>query len=98
MRSLCRVHLNWDSFRSNLRLLRYISPDLMPVIKADAYGHGARRAARELETEGVGWAAAGTLEEAEAIRDGGFSGRIVILLSCLRGAGDVDRCMRSGLL
>ncbi len=98
MESLCRVHLNWDNFRSNLRLLRYISPDLMPVIKADAYGHGARRAAMELEKEGVSWAAAGSLKEAVAIRDAGFSGRIVILLSCLHDADDVALCLRCRLL
>ena len=98
MDPLCRVHLNWENFRSNLRLLRYISSDLMPVIKADAYGHGARRAAIELEKEGVGWAAAGTLEEAAAVRDAGFSGRIVILLSFLRDADDVELCLRSRLL
>ena len=53
----------------------------MPVIKADAYGHGVLKAAAELERLGIQWAAAGTLEEAAAVRDAGFSGHIVSLLS-----------------
>jgi len=76
----CHVHINWNNFRHNIDLLKKKGKTLMPVIKADAYGHGVRDAAAELEKMGIGWAAAGTLQEAGIVRDSGFSGRIVSLL------------------
>ena len=76
----CHFHINWKNFCHNVGVLRQEGHDLMPVIKADAYGHGVVRAAAELERMGINWAAAGTLQEAALIRDAGFSGRIVSLL------------------
>lgn len=84
----CHVCINWEHFRHNVVTLMQKGHELMPVIKADAYGHGVTRAARILEECGIAWAAAGTLEEAAAIRDAGFSGNIVSLLC--RAPGDED--------
>ena len=57
----------------------------MPVVKADAYRHGAIAVSRVLEAEGAGWLAVSNVEEGVALRqagmrgahsgDGGFSGR-----------------------
>ena len=77
----CRVHINWENFCHNINILNKKGHSLMPVIKADAYGHGVLKAAAALEKLGIGWAATGTLEEAAAVRDSGFSGNIVALLS-----------------
>lgn len=78
--SSCRVYINWEHFRHNVKVLMKKGHEIMPVIKADAYGHGVERACRELENMGVGWIAAGTPEEAALIRDCGFSGYIISLL------------------
>lgn len=80
MESLCRVQMNWDNFRHNVRLLQREGKTLMPVIKADAYGHGVLRAAAELSGLGIDWVATGTLQEGAAVRESGFQGRIVALL------------------
>ncbi|MBR3881329.1 MAG: alanine racemase [Mailhella sp.] len=79
--SSCRVHIRWDNFRHNLLLLQEKGKTLMPVIKADAYGHGALRASEELSALGIDWAAIGTLEEGIGIRLHGYQGNIVSLLS-----------------
>ena len=71
---------------------------LMPVIKADAYGHGVLKAAAELEKLGIAWAAAGTLEEAAAVRDAGFSGHIVSLLSPVPDGHDVALALKKRLV
>ncbi len=98
METLCRIHISWENFRKNLHLLLQISPNLIPVIKANAYGHGVCRAAAILEQEGVGWAAVGTLEEGAEIRSAGFTGCIVALLSHLKSSEDVDFCLKHRLL
>lgn len=86
----CLVHINWEHFRRNIGVLMQQGHALMPVIKADAYGHGAQKAAEELERLGIGWAAAGTLREAAMIRDAGFSGHIVSLLCRVPDNDDVQ--------
>ena len=85
----CHVRINWDHFRRNIEELMKKGHTLMPVIKADAYGHGVRKAAAVLEDMGIGWAAAGTLKEAAVVRDTGFSGKIVALLSRVPDEDDV---------
>jgi alanine racemase len=77
----CRVHINWKNFCSNIALLQKKGKPIMPVIKADAYGHGVLGAAEKLESMGIHWAAVGTPEEGAQVRDHGFSGYIVALLS-----------------
>lgn len=78
----CRVHLNWEHFRRNIEKMARKGKTLMPVIKADAYGHGVLQAAAELTALGIGWAAVGSLAEAELVRDSGYGGTLVSLLAC----------------
>ncbi len=78
--STCRVHIDWNNFRHNLRILMQKGKKLMPVIKADAYGHGVLRASEELTALGIDWAAIGTLDEGYQVRDHGYEGNIVALL------------------
>lgn len=80
MESLCRARINWENFRQNVKRIAREGKTLMPVIKADAYGHGAVRAAQELSGLGIEWAAVGTVQEGAAVREGGFQGHIVALL------------------
>jgi len=52
---------------------------VIPVVKADAYGHGAVPVARRLEQEGAGIFAVATAEEGVELRRGGVAGEILLL-------------------
>lgn len=52
---------------------------VMPVIKADAYGHGAPYAARCLEGLGAAYFAVSNLDEAKQLRNAGIRAHILIL-------------------
>jgi len=62
------------ALRGNLTALRARTsgPELMAVVKADAYGHGAVQCAREAVAAGVGWLGTATPEEALALRAAGI--------------------------
>ncbi len=60
--------------------------DLMAVVKANAYGHGAVACARAVLEGGAGSLAVASVEEAEEIRLGGVSARMLVM-SPLSGAG-----------
>ena len=72
------VHL--EHLRHNLRVLRMRRPLLMPVIKADAYGHGVEVVAQVLAEEGIGHMAVGTVEEGALLRDKGHDAFLLALL------------------
>ncbi|MFZ0888300.1 MAG: alanine racemase [Candidatus Binataceae bacterium] len=50
--------------------------DLMAVVKADAYGHGAVQVARALAAEGCGHFGVATVEEGRELREASIRGRI----------------------
>jgi alanine racemase len=75
-----RARIDLDRLAGNYRALRGLVPvPVMPVIKADAYGHGAIAVARRLVAEGVERLAVAYVEEAIALREQGFSLPIVVL-------------------
>jgi len=51
--------------------------DIMPVLKADAYGHGLVEMARHLRLMGIKYIGVATLGEAILLRDSGDKGRIL---------------------
>src|SRR5207248_5032375 len=53
--------------------------EMMPVIKADAYGHGAPECAKALKEEGASWFAVTCASEGLALRFAGIEGRILLL-------------------
>ena len=75
------VQVDLEALRHNYRVLRQLTGgrQLMPVIKADAYGHGAVAAGRALEREGADFFAVATADEAREIIAGGVGGRFLIL-------------------
>ncbi|MBQ5727787.1 MAG: alanine racemase [Mailhella sp.] len=95
--SSCIVHINWENFRHNLRILMRKGKSLMPVIKADAYGHGVLPASEVLSELGIDWAAIGTLEEGRQVRDHGYAGNIVSLLSFTLSEEDVALALEKGI-
>jgi len=52
---------------------------VMAVVKADAYGHGMKQVARAALDAGAAWLGIATVDEAIALRDGGFSEPVMIL-------------------
>lgn len=52
----------------------------MPAVKADAYGHGAVRVARELESWGVEWLCVSSAREALELRAAGIACRILVMI------------------
>jgi alanine racemase len=69
-----------DALRSNYAALKQVAhgSELMVVVKADAYGHGAVNVARTLTAEGCGYFGVATLDEARELRDAGIDGRILL--------------------
>ena len=74
--------IDLDALVHNARVLQgRLAPgcQLMAVVKADAYGHGAVPAARCLESEGIGAFAVACLEEGIILRKAGVKGTILVL-------------------
>lgn len=61
---------------------------LMAVVKADAYGHGAARCARELESVGAKWFGVALPEEGHELRAAGVRGEIFCLGGFWRGQAE----------
>ena len=66
------------AIRDNVRRLRDFAGDveLMAVVKADGYGHGAVTAARAAKAGGATWVGAALHSEAVALREAGVGGRL----------------------
>ncbi|HEY3334861.1 MAG TPA: alanine racemase [Candidatus Limnocylindrales bacterium] len=76
------LEVDLDALRSNLAVLRAaVGPDVRvePVVKADAYGHGAVPIALALEGAGANGLSVATLDEALELRDAGVSLPILVL-------------------
>lgn len=75
-----RALVDLGALRHNLRTLQALAPQaqMMPVIKADAYGHGAVRVAAALQDQ-VQMFAVAAVSEAVALREAGVQSRICIL-------------------
>lgn len=83
------IEVNADNLRHNVNALKNAMPlgcELMAVVKAQAYGHGAVLTASLLNKMGVRSFAVATIEEGIELREGGVSGEILIL-----GYTDVGR-------
>lgn len=86
------AHVDLDALRHNLRQARRLahSRELIAVIKADAYGHGALPVARTLAAEGVPRFGVALVEEGRALREGGIGEEILVLGGFLpEQAGDL---------
>ncbi|MFD3327643.1 alanine racemase [Streptomyces sp. NPDC058701] len=76
------AEIDLDAVRENVRALRERAPraELMAVVKANAYGHGALECARAAREAGATWIGTATPEEALALRAAGIQGRIMCWL------------------
>ncbi|MBB4886870.1 alanine racemase [Streptomyces netropsis] len=77
-----RAVIDLAALRANVTTLRARAPraQLMAVVKADAYGHGAVRCARAARQAGAEWLGTATPQEALALRDAGDTGRLLCWL------------------
>ncbi len=56
--------------------------DLIGIVKADAYGHGAIAVAEILQAEGVRWLGVASIDEGAQLRDAGIALSILVLGAC----------------
>ncbi len=63
--------------------------EVMPVVKADAYRHGAIEVSRTLEGQGARWLAVSSTDEGVALRDAGIQARILVMADFLPFAREV---------
>ena len=86
------VLVSLDQIARNYRNVRAaVGPgvEVMAVVKADAYGHGALAVSRTLIREGAKWLAVSSVDEGVALRATGISARILVMAGFLpqeRGA------------
>src|SRR5476649_698146 len=82
--TVARIHLG--AIQSNYRsIVQYLTADgmagaprVIPVVKANAYGHGAGQVARALEDAGADLLACADIEEGAALRDAGVRSEILV--------------------
>ncbi|HML16261.1 MAG TPA: alanine racemase [Bryobacteraceae bacterium] len=80
------VEVSRSRIAENLRAVRQViggRAEIMPVVKADAYRHGAIEVARVLEQEGIGWLAVSNVEEGVALRQAAIGVRILVMADFL---------------
>jgi alanine racemase len=80
------IEISRSAIRDNFRAVRTsvgTSIEVMPVVKADAYRHGAIEVGRILEAEGVRWLAVSNVDEGIALREAGITARILVMADYL---------------
>jgi alanine racemase len=76
------VEIDLAALAHNVRQIKgLLTPNtqIMAVVKADAYGHGAIDVARTLAAEGVEWLAVATVTEGIELRQAGIVAPILVL-------------------
>ncbi len=80
------VEISLQQIRANFRAVQALvgeSVEVMPVVKADAYRHGAVAVAHALEAEGAKWLAVSNVEEGCVLRQTGTQARIIVMADFL---------------
>jgi alanine racemase len=75
------VEVDLGAIRNNVKAIRRLlspSTQLMSVVKADGYGHGAAAVARTALSAGASWLAVATLEEGIRLRTAGIEAPILL--------------------
>jgi alanine racemase len=73
------VEIDLDAVRHNVRALKPDSAEVMAVVKADGYGHGAAQVARAAVDTGATWLGVALVEEGLELRAAGLSAPIMVL-------------------
>lgn len=79
------IEISRSAIRDNFRAVKATvgAVEVMPVVKADAYRHGAIDVSKILEAEGVQWLAVSNVEEGIALREAGIAARILVMADYL---------------
>jgi alanine racemase len=80
------IEISRSAIRDNFRSVKTAvgpSVEVMPVVKADAYRHGAIEVSRILEAEGAQWLAVSNVEEGIALRESSVKARILVMADYL---------------
>src|SRR5664280_1435072 len=75
------AEIDLAAIRDNLRAIRAFTPSttqVVGIVKADAYGHGAVRVASVLEQEQVRLLAVATPDEAVELRESGITAEVLV--------------------
>lgn len=91
--------INLDALAANFQIVKDrvgANVNVMAVVKANAYGHGAVECARRLESEGAAWFGVALPEEGIELRNAG----IVKPILCLAGfwGGQAGACLEQNLV
>lgn len=76
------AEINLDAIRHNVRAFRLWLPqktDIMAIVKANAYGHGAPQVAKEALKSGARYLGVATLDEAIELQDRGVDAPILVM-------------------
>ncbi|HUQ30566.1 MAG TPA: alanine racemase [Pyrinomonadaceae bacterium] len=93
------AEIDLDALASNFRWVRgRVSPgvQVMAVVKADAYGHGAVHCARRLSIEGADWFAVALPEEGEQLRRAGIKQPVLSLGGFWKGQEEL--CVKESIV
>lgn len=80
------VEISLGQIASNFNAVRETvgsEVEVMPVVKADAYRHGAVEVSRSLTAAGARWLAVSSVEEGAALRDANIKARILVMADFL---------------
>lgn len=80
------VEVSRAQIAANFQAIRKLvgpTVEVMPVVKADAYRHGAVEVSRTLEEQGAHWFAVSNTDEGVALRDAGITARILVMADFL---------------
>ena len=86
----CWVEIETDSLKDNFRFLTRLAAgdaELLPVVKADAYGHSLELCVPALVAAGAGWLGVTSVEEGIAVRGLSRDVRVLILGGMIPGQG-----------
>lgn len=87
----CWVEVSLDRIAANYRAVKQTvgqAVEVMPVVKADAYRHGAVAVSHCLEEEGVRWLAVSNVEEGVRLRENGVRARILVMADRVEAGAD----------
>jgi alanine racemase len=82
----CWVEVSRAQIAANYQAIRKVvgpGGEVMPVVKADAYRHGAIEVSRTLEEQGAKWLAVSSTDEGVSLRDAGIKARVLVMADFL---------------
>lgn len=80
------AHVDLGAIRHNLRAMKPPEAELMAVVKADAYGHGALHVSLAAMDVGAAWFGVALVEEGIELREGGVTRPILVFTEFPPGA------------